>query len=369
MPSPSHSNRIGLSALIWTLLSAALACYPGVLLAAVSGLKGAERLAATPLSPVRSAQPGAPEIVPSDAPIQIRIGPYFGWDRSWTVSNGKVEAVIVPAIGRLMQFRFLGQGSPFWEDPALRGKLPDPASSEWQNFGGDKTWPAPQADWERITARGWPPPVAFDSMPVVTSVRRDAVVLTSPIDPHFGIRTERVIRLEHEAPVMTIVTTYEKVSGDPAKVGVWIITQLEDPLLAAAPVPSPSHFPEGYNRQSGDQLPSNLTVEKGLLTLTRDPARSTKIGTDSERLLWVGETQMLLIESPRIRGADYPDQQSSAEIYTNPDPKAYVELETLGPLHDMKPGDRIRQTNTYTLLPRQLADPKMDARRVLFGKP
>jgi len=349
------------------MIRAATGVLAGLALAAHAQVKGAERLA-TPTAPARPTPAGTAVMQPSDAPIQIRIGPYFGWERSWTISNGRVEAVVVPAIGRVMQFRFVGRTSPFWEDTALRGKSPDPAPSEWVNFGGDKTWPSPQSEWGKITSRGWPPPVAFDSMPLETSVRREGVVLRSPIDPHFGIRTERVVHLEPDAPVMTIVTSYEKVSGDPIEVGIWIITQLEDPVAAFALLPPTSIFPEGYNRQSGDILPANLTVDGRLVALTRDPEHASKIGTDSSRLLWVGSSQMLLIESPRIPGARYPDQASSAEIYTNPNPKAYVELEMLGPLHLMKPGDRISQTNTYTLFPRQHPDAKSDATRVLLPR-
>jgi hypothetical protein len=349
------------------MIRAAACILAGWALAIQAQVKGAERLAASATS-TRPAPPGAAVLQPSDAPIQIRIGPYFGWEHSWAISNGRVEAVVVPAIGRVMQFRFVGKTSPFWEDTALRGKHPDPASSEWGNFGGDKTWPSPQSEWDKITPRGWPPPVAFDAMPVETSVRREGVVLRSPVDPHFGIRTERIVHLEPDAAVMTITTSYEKVSGNPVEVGVWIITQLEDPVAAFALLPPKSIFPEGYNRQSGDVLPANLAVHGRLLSLTRDPERASKIGTDSSRLLWVGFSQMLLIESPRIPEARYPDQASSAEIYTNPNPKPYVELETLGPLHLMKPGDRISQTNTYTLFPRQHEDAAADATRILLPR-
>lgn len=330
--------------------------------------KGGEQLSASRpnrAEPANARPSSASSAEPGESPIQIRIGPYRGWDRAWTISNGTTEAVVVPAVGRVMQFRFVGKDGPFWEDAALSGKPPNPESTEWGNFGGDKTWPSPQSEWEKVTGRSWPPPVAFDSMPVETSVRRDAVVLRSPVDPHFGIRTERLIRLDRSAPSMSIVTTYEKVEGRPVTVGVWIITQLEDPVAAFIPIPGRSLFPEGFNRQSGDTLPAGLLVQGGVLSLTRDPTHSTKIGTDSDRLLWVGSTQMLLIESPRIAGGNYPDQQSSAEIYTNPNPKSYVELETLGPLHTLSPGDRISQTNTYTLVPRKHADPRVDAMRVL----
>jgi len=291
---------------------------------------------------------------------------YHGWPNSILVSNGRVEAVIVPAIGRVMQFRFAGEeDGPFWENRALDGKAPDPQSKEWGNFGGDKTWPAPQSEWERMTSRAWPPPAAFDSMPVETKEDGFVVRLISPVDPHYGIRTLREISLDLRRPVMTITTTYEKVSGQPLKVSVWVITQLKDPVAAYASLPEFERFREGYNRQS-DELPAQLKIENGLLSLNRDPKASHKIGTDAGALFWVGKEAVLRIDAPRGIIGEYPDDGCSAEIYTNPDPPAYVELETLGALHKMIVGDRITRTSTYTLLRRNEVDPDLDVRKLLL---
>src|SRR4051812_30063639 len=104
---------------------------------------------------------------PAEGAVRIERAAYNGWAEAFTISNGRVEAVIVPAVGRVMQFRFVGEKEgPFWENHALDGKNPDSQSAEWINFGGDKTWPSPQSDWAKITGRAWPPPKAFDSMPV-----------------------------------------------------------------------------------------------------------------------------------------------------------------------------------------------------------
>ena len=72
------------------------------------------------------------------------------------------------------------------------------------------------------------------------------------------------------------------------------------------------------------------------------------------------------IDSPRETKGEFPDQGSSAEIYTNPDPLPYVELELLGPLHPMKPGNRIQRHNTYTLQRRTEADAAAEARKILL---
>ncbi len=290
---------------------------------------------------------------------------YHGWPGSYILSNGRVEAAVVPAVGRVMQFRFAGESDgPFWENRALDGKAPDPQAREWGNFGGDKTWPAPQASWPKITPRSWPPPPGFDSMPVAAEVNGNGVTLVSPVDPFFGIRTHRRIRLEPAKAVMTIVTTYEKVSGDPQQAAVWIITQFQEPAGVFIPVPKVSKSAPGYTVVS-KEAPPGLKVENDLLSLTRDPRTAHKIGNDAGTLLWVGEKTAVRIDAPRLPDREYTHSGNSAEVYTNPDPLPYVELELLGPLHTMKSGDRISQTNTYTLFRRTEASAGAEARKIL----
>lgn len=302
--------------------------------------------------------------------VSVRTTGYHGWSDSLILTNSKVEVVIVPSIGRVMQFRFAGQDEgAFWENRALDGRAVDPKSKDWGNFGGDKTWPAPQSEWPKVTDRAWPPPAAFDSMPTKAEVvgadsNDPGVLLESAIDPFFGIRTTRLIRLLPNESVMTIRTTYLKVEGEPRKVGIWTITQLRDPITVFAPIPRASKYKKGYSKQS-DALPLNLAVTDGLLSLRRDTTKNSKIGTEASALLWMDEKQALKIESPRIAEAEYPDQGSSAEVYTNADPLPYVELELLGPLHFMKVGDQIEQTMTYTLFPRRHTEPIAEAKSLL----
>ena len=283
----------------------------------------------------------------------IRTITYHGWPDSLLMTNGVVEVVIVPAIGRVMQFRYAGEDrGPFFENRDLDGKAPDPNSAEWINFGGDKTWPAPQDDWPKMTPRKWPPPPTFDSVPLKAEVKKDAVELVSPVDPNYGIRTRRIVQLEPGKAIMTIRTIYEKAQGDPVKVGVWVITQMAEPEKAGMILPPKSQYPEGYNKQM-EVLPKDLKREGRFVSVTRDPKNQAKIGSDGGTLVWMDKDFYAQIDAPREPGAEYPDQGSSAEIYTNPDPLHYVELETLGPLHTMKVGDTIERTNRYTLLRRK----------------
>ena len=301
---------------------------------------------------------------PSPHGVFMRIN-YHGWPDALLLRNDVVEAVIVPAIGRVMQFRFAGaQEGPFWENDQLRGMKPDPNSTDWANLGGDKAWPASQANWPQIISRGWPPPRGFDGLPHEAVIEGSAVILTSPVDPDFGIRVRRRIELQPDRPVMTITTRYEKISGPPVETGVWVITQVKDPVAIYAILPETAHSGTGYVLQS-DELPAHFKLENDLIALTRDPKKNHKIGTMAGTLVWVGRTELLRIDSALVPGGKYPDDRSSAEIYTNLDPLAYVELEILGPLTRMAVGDKIERLSSYTLEHRTQNDPAAEVRKLL----
>jgi hypothetical protein len=290
---------------------------------------------------------------------------YRGWSGALRLSNAQVEAVVVPEVGRVMSFRFQDGENVLWEDAALAGGRGDPAGKSWVNFGGDKTWPSPEGEWGLHTKRsGWMPPPAFDGLAATARVDAGAVVLTSQTDPFYGVRWERRIALRTDAPVMEIATTYERVTGSPIRLGVWVITQFREPVAVIVPGRAASVFPRGYF-VFGDRPWPEVGVADGWIRLTREPAAPHKLGTDGSRMLWIGEKELCLVESPRMAGAEYPDRGASAEVYTNPDPKRYVELETLGPLATLCAGERMTQTNTYTLVRRTSADAAEEARRVL----
>src|SRR5262249_30292879 len=108
--------------------------------------------------------------------VAVKRTNYHGWTNSFLLNNGKAEITIVPAIGRVMQFGFVGEEGVLWENRSLDGLALDAraanwSTTEWINFGGDKTWPAPEAEWSKYTGRnGWRPPPSFDAMPVEARV-------------------------------------------------------------------------------------------------------------------------------------------------------------------------------------------------------
>jgi hypothetical protein len=296
------------------------------------------------------------------AQVRVEKTTWHGWRDAVILRNPVAAVVIVPSIGRVMQFSFLekngqpGEG-PFWNNRMLDGRPVDPLSNQWSNFGGDKSWPAPQADWPGIMRRAWPPPTGFDAAEDRITIEGSQVTLTSPIDPAFGLQEHRTINLDNSAPVMTISTTYEKVAGTPVNVGVWTITQLNSPDNVYAEVPAKTIFPTGYTNLSTSAI-FELSREADRIRLRRDPEKSTKLGTDGSWLIWngpdaSGDKISLKIERTSVPEADaeWPDNGSRVEVYTNPDQggQHYVELEVMGPLHMMQTGDHATTSIRYTL--------------------
>jgi hypothetical protein len=290
---------------------------------------------------------------------------WHGWPDCFKTQNGFVEAVIVPAIGCVMQLRLLDDpAGAFWRNPELEGqrhKVPVDLlfSREWHNFGGDKCWPAPQSDWPRVQGRHWPPPDAFNSQSMKAVATGNSVVLTSSIDASFGIQLVRHVELDLAEPVMRIRSEFRKLSGSPVKVSVWTITQVQDPECIAIQLSRQSKFAGGYVHLMGAQ-PADLRIDAGVLSLTRHPRELVKIGSDGVSMAWVGPSCVVRIDAEPGPG-EYPDGGCITQVYTNPDPLAYVELETLGPLTVMSIGDRIERTAVYTVSPRSTSDPRAEA--------
>jgi len=305
------------------------------------------------------------------AAVTITEALFHRWS-ALVLRNGVAEVTVVPAIGRIMQIALHdaeggGAQGPLWSHPGIG---PDLGGDEngWINLGGDKAWPAPQSQWEAVVGQGWPPPKVFDASPFEARIVGDEVELLSAVDPAYGLRVRRTIALAPALPIVTVETSYEKVEGEPIRVGVWTITQLASPERLFMRLPARTAFPGGYALRLPAR-PKDLMVEGRLLSLARDPGAKTMLGSDGDALLWVGSQAHLLIEAdpnPHDLSGEWPDG-AHAQIYTSSDEALpYVELELLSPLRDLRIGERASLRVRYTLGARASADPTAEAKRV-FG--
>jgi hypothetical protein len=280
-----------------------------------------------------------------------------------------VRAVIVPELGgRMLSLRFDGR-EVLWHDPELldddlqpRHPIARPALgtgfADWQNWGGEKTWPAPQG--LPGNGEGWPGPPdgVLDSGAYRTlDSSRDSVHLSSGTEPRTGLRIERELRVEPGAAIVR--STVINDSGPAARWAAWEVAQF--PFGA-------DDLASGLARidvsVAGETPPVVLFDPVGSIDWNRDrDTMRARFSTAVGKLGFPGATgtaELVHADGRGVRmsftaaaGAEYADGSPVQLWMQTPVDRPlpglegmsarahYIELEALSPMRLLEPGDRI----------------------------
>lgn len=270
----------------------------------------------------------------------VRTIDYHGWNGAVQLSNGFTEIVFVPQIGRIMRFGARGGRNVLWEKPELAGKTRDLQNpgKDWVNFGGDKLWPAPQDRW------GWPPDPEIDAGPYKVKILPGPKILaTGTPSKKLGIQFIREI--SHEKPGLVIIkNTIVNVSKRPVQWSIWEVAQIDSPNDVS--IEASKKFESGYYAFKDMAPPPGSVKSVGAsrqgLVLTRNPSRNFKIGSDVNPGWAMASHPRSLLEISAVRklSGEFPDNGCTIEVYSNPDPDSYMEVELLSPVRTLAPGKR-----------------------------
>lgn len=172
-----------------------------------------------------------------DAVDLKEVDDHLGWGwQAQVLSNGLVTLAVVPAIGgRAMQYD-LGDHAFLWVNPAEIGRTYEPAAdAAWPNFGGYKTWVAPQSQWLR-GGGGWPPPPTLDHG-VYAATREDGeqgavtLVTSGPVETferwqQAGLALSRRFTLRPNSTQVRVEQAIINRGAHPQVVSVWDVTQV-----------------------------------------------------------------------------------------------------------------------------------------------
>ena len=303
---------------------------------------------------------------------------FEGW-KAVSLSNGLVSLVAVPDVGgRIMAYN-LGDYPYLWFDRNLAGKLfsaeenmGDGSIAAWKNYGGDKTWPAPQG-WDRPDQWHGPPDPVLDTGPytletVDSSASEASIRMTSQPDPRTGVQISRQVTLHAGGGRVSLHLEMTNVSDQERDWGIWDIVQVDatrrddngqethnEEAWLYVPTNPESCFAGGYNVMFGDEdnpewqpeVRPNLLGAQYLYQLG-------KIGIDSPEgwIAFVNQASDYAFcqRFTYYPGEAYPDDGASVECWTtgHGDPVGgldfgklnlfHVEAEILGPLRKMAPG-------------------------------
>lgn len=290
----------------------------------------------------------------------------WGW-QAQVLRNDLVTLAVVPAIGgRAMQYD-LGEHPFLWVNPGEIGRTYEPsADAPWPNFGGFKTWVAPQGQWLR-GGGSWPPAPTLDHGDYVVTREDGAngqvtLITTGPVESFDrwqakGLSLTRRFTLQPHSTHVRVEQIIINQGAFPQQVSVWDVTQVPgthtgandpDNFFVYFPVNQRSMFgARGFFVFPGDPRSGADSQWKSWsgdgIAGVQYLRRSGKIGADvtggwvayvDERDGYTFVKHFAVTAAPSP--ATYPDGGSSVQVYTNSrDP--YIEVEVLGPLVDLLP--------------------------------
>lgn len=295
----------------------------------------------------------------------VELVDFDGWHDAYRISNGIVDVVVVPGVGRIMQYCFTGhpETSPIWVNPDVAGK---PAVGGWQNYGGDKVWPAPQGDWGKHMHqdRNWPPDPAIDPGAFTISRIDSGVRLTGSPVVSFAMTISRDIVVEPGTSKVEITDTFAKSpdatgDADGFPIGIWNVTQTRGDETAYLPFDPNSQSVSGGFVAINEGTPDptfrgvNWTIGKDELTITtKGLPRGNKVGVDDPSGV-VRESSpngIVFVEKfDYTAGGPYLDNGTDAQVYANDNPE-YLEIEAHSPGRNLKAGESMSRTITWNLL-------------------
>jgi hypothetical protein len=277
---------------------------------------------------------------------------FLGWPQAFRLQNEQAEAVLVPAVGRLVHFAAREIPNPFRLEPGLHGRIPGDGE-RFFNLGGDWLWPVAQAQWAAFsdTGQDWPPPAALADSPWTGSAWTDAegapcALMTREYGEPLNILVSRLFRLEPGSAALVVQQRIERTEASSIPVVLWNISQIAGAEQVVLPVDAQSKFPGGLKALMGRKPPRTRLVDCGDAAVYQvGEGTETKLGSDSPRG-WIAAAKgvHVIFESVvNTATGDFPDGGCVLELYSNHG-LGYSEIETLSPEVNLAPGQVLENT-------------------------
>jgi hypothetical protein len=280
------------------------------------------------------------------AAVKIEKTNYQGWPNSYRITNGEVEAIVTGDVGpRIMRYGFVGGQNFFKEFTEQLGKSGEAA---WQLRGGHRLWIAPE---DRVKT------YAPDNGPVRITVKGDVLEAVEPVEPLTGLEKQIVVKMAPSGTAIEVVHQIRNAGKEPYDLALWAPTMMAQGGVGIHGFPPRGTHPEVLAPTNPlvmwaftNLADSRWRLLRKYLVLRQDPKNAVpqKLGTFNRdtwgAYLLNGE---LFVKRFQAAGApaSYPDYGCSFETFTNAD---FLELETLGPLLKLKPGETAAHIERWT---------------------
>jgi hypothetical protein len=283
----------------------------------------------------------------ASAAVTIEKTNFKGWPNSYRITNGEVELIVTGDVGpRVMRYAFVGGKNFFKEFAEALGKS---GESAWVARGGHRIWAAPE-DAVRT--------YATDNGPIHIEIKDGVLQATEPVEPLTGLEKQIVVRLSPRGTSVEVLHRIKNAGARPLDLAAWALTMMAQGGVGIHGFPPRGKHPEVLYPTNPLVMWafSNLSdprwhYTRKYLMLRQDPknAEPTKLGSFNKST-WAAYSLDGGLFIKRYDAQDspknYPDFGCSFETFTNAD---FLELETLGPLQNLKPGASLEHVEHWTL--------------------
>jgi len=274
--------------------------------------------------------------------MKIKTITFQRWKNCIELTNGEFRIVVTTEVGPRIVGAFLGPKGTnlLYLDKKLLGTS---NQKTWTNYGGHRIWHAPED-----SVRSYCP----DTRKVVAAELNDGgVTFMAPREELTGIvKTINIypegnnsFRIEHQIRNEGLWDI---------EAAAWGITQLMPGGTAILPmnreekglVPNRSINFWPYSKPTDSRF---IYGNEFVLVKQTAKGKPTKIGLNSSEgwCAYVNKNVVFVKQFEYFDENEYPDLGSSIEVYTE---GGYLELETLGPLAILEPGDEVTHSEYWT---------------------
>lgn len=277
---------------------------------------------------------------------------YRGWNNAYRLSNDDVELVVTADVGpRILFYGFRNAENLLHEVKEDAGKT---GGSEFRLYGGHRLWVSPEVE------RTYYP----DNAPVTISQHGDATCFTAQQEsepPGTNLQKEVEIELAKTGSQVRITHRISNEDARPTVLAPWSPTMMGAggrailPLSPRIAMDKDHYLPVGaFGIWSFTDFADSRwvfgTSYLQLRQLVKPQGRfKEQMGGIFNAVGWGAyfrDGYLFVKRAAVIPGARYPDFGCNFEVFTNQD---FIELETLGPLIELQPGELVEHVEHWWL--------------------
>jgi hypothetical protein len=277
---------------------------------------------------------------------------YKGWPNSLRIRNDAVELIVLTDVGpRIISYSFLGGENQFHEVPTHAGQT---GAKEYVAYGGQRLWVSPEVE------RTYYP----DNVTCAVREISGGVRATPPVEstsPGTHLQKEMEIRLASSGSRVRVTHRITNHHHQATQLAPWAIAMMAPGGRAILPLPPKAPLDMQH------LLPVSL-LAMWSYTDFADPRwhlgtkyihlkqEAQPTGRFREQMggifnpagwgTYFREGHLFVKRVAIVEGARYPDCGCNFELYSDPD---FLELETLGPLVDLLPGQTVTHEEEWQL--------------------